>query len=84
MRLTVVLERSVSCDKRLVDFFWHILQRSRLSSLSDNSGGTFPEEILPTNSQSGVFWKIPGKQEVLGIKIKDTVVGRDLVELAII
>jgi hypothetical protein len=43
-----------------------------------NSGGTFQGEILPTNSQSGVSWKIPGKQEVLGIKIKDTVVGHDL------
>jgi hypothetical protein len=49
-----------------------------LPSLSDNSGGTFQGEILPTNSQSGVSWKIPGKQEVLGIKIKDTVVGHDL------
>jgi hypothetical protein len=38
----------------------------------------FPGEILPANSQSGISWKSLGKQEVLGIKIKDTVVSHDL------
>jgi hypothetical protein len=54
-----------------------IVELARIS-LGDNSGGTFPGEILPANSQSGLSWKSSGKHEVLGIKIKDTVVSHDL------